>query len=124
MIKSIREIYKNELNNVSTFYREVIELWLKCKQDLHEEAIKNPGQEIIWNNECITYNNDTSYFKDWIQSGIITVSNLYKENGSLMSMSDLQTIIEKPRWYNVGVPCSFIIDAKKVERIKMLRYKK
>ena len=40
MIKSISEIYKNELNNVSTFYREVIELWLKCKQDLHEEAIK------------------------------------------------------------------------------------
>ena len=40
MIKSISEIYKNELNNVSTFYREVIELWLKCKQDLREEAIK------------------------------------------------------------------------------------
>ena len=108
------------------FYREVIELWLKCKQDLHEEAIKNPGQEVIWNNECIKYNNNTLYFKDWIQSGIITVSNLYKENGSLMSMSDLQNIIEKPgaAWCNVGVPCSTIIDAKKVERIKMLRYKK
>ena len=39
MIKSISEIYKNELNNVSTVYCEVIELWLKCKQDLHEEAI-------------------------------------------------------------------------------------
>ena len=96
IIKSISEIYKNELNNVSTFYREVIELWLKCKQDLHEEAIENPGQEVIWNNECIKYNNNTLYFKDWIQSGIITVSNLYKENGSLMSMSDLQNIIEKP----------------------------
>ena len=38
-------------------------------------------------------------------------------------MTDLQTIIEKTRWYNVGVPCSTIIDPKKVERIKMLRYK-
>ena len=96
LIKSVSEIYKNELNNVSTFYPEAIELWLKCKQDLHEEAIKNPGQEVSWKNECIKYNNNTLYFKDWIQSGIITVSNLYKENGSLMSMSDMQTIIEKP----------------------------
>ena len=71
---------------------------MKWKQDLHEEAIKNPGPEVISNNECIKYNNNnnTLYFKDWIQSGIITVSNLYKENGSLMSMSDLLTIIEKP----------------------------
>ena len=37
------------MNNVSPFYREVIELWLKCKQGLDEEAINNPGQEIIWN---------------------------------------------------------------------------
>ena len=73
MIKSISETYKFELNNVSTFYREVIELWLKCKQDLHEKAIKNPGQEVIWNNDCIKYNNNILYFKDWIQSGIITV---------------------------------------------------
>ena len=121
MIKSVSEIYKNELNNVSTFYREVIEVWLKCKQDLHEEVIKNPGQEVIWNNECIKYNNNTLYFKDWIQSGIITVSNLYNENGSLMSISDLQTIIEKPG----GVMLDYLaLLSSMPKRIKMLRYKK
>ena len=96
MFTSISDIYRNELNNVSPFYREIIELWLKCKQGLDEEAINNPGQEIIWNNECIKYYNKTLYFKDWIQNGIITISNLYNKNGSLMSMRELQTTIEKP----------------------------
>ena len=69
---------------------------MKRKQNLHEEAIENPRQEVIWNNECIKYNDNSLYFKGWIQSGIINVSNLYRENGLLMSMRDLQTIIEKP----------------------------
>ena len=54
----------NELNYVSAFC--IIELRLKCKQGLDEEAINNSGQEIIWNNECIKYKYKTLYFNDWI----------------------------------------------------------
>ena len=36
------------------------------------------------------------YFKDWARNGIITISDLYNENGAIMSVNELNDIIKKP----------------------------
>ena len=50
---------------MNTFYRSLIELWLKCKTIRGEDEINHPGSEIIWNNENIKYNGRTLYFNKY-----------------------------------------------------------
>ena len=62
---------------MNTFYRSLIELWLKCKTIRGEDEINHPGSEIIWNNENIKYNARTLYFKHFICNGYTNVSSLH-----------------------------------------------
>ena len=51
MIKSISEIYKTRYSTTvyQLFTVKSIELWLKCKQDLHEEANKKFQDKKLFN---------------------------------------------------------------------------
>jgi len=93
---SLNPICLQQLNHMSPFYCNLVELWFKCKSSLSVDLIKNPSQEVIWNNECIKYCGRTLYFRDWIQNGFITISSLYNDDGSIMSIKDFNTRINKP----------------------------
>jgi hypothetical protein len=81
---------------MSPFYRNVIDIWLKAKKSLEENQIKDPSQEIIWNNECIKRSGKTLYFTDWIKAGFIKMSSLFDNNGYLLPMADINATVQKP----------------------------
>ena len=93
---SLSNEYVHQLNRMSPFYRNIIKLWFKCKKNLDVDQIDNPGQETIWNNTGIKYRCKTLYYKDWIKKGILTISDLYNNEGNIMSISELNDIINKP----------------------------
>ena len=92
---SLNEICKKEMNSMNTFYRSLIEIWLKCKTIRSVDEVNNPGSEIIWNNENIKYNGKTLYFKHWIRNGYTNVSSLQTEDGVLKPMKHFNDKVKK-----------------------------
>ena len=90
---SVNDICKNEMNSMNTFYRSLIELWLKCKIIRSVDEVNNLGSEIIWNNENIKYNGKTLYFKHWIRNGYTNVS-------SPCSLQTVDGVLKPMKYFN------------------------
>jgi hypothetical protein len=93
---SLNPLCKKQINNMSLFYRKLVELWLNCKRLTTFDDINTPAQEIIWNNENIKYNGKTLFFKHWIRNGYIRILSLFNDDETMASMKDFNVKIVKP----------------------------
>ena len=54
------------------FYVDLLATWAEIHY-VNLLQVSDVPNEIIWNNTNIRYMNETLYFKDWIESGILQV---------------------------------------------------
>ncbi len=65
---------------LSKFYQQALFAWKLCYS--HNFS---PHKTIIWNNEDITVRNKSIFKQDWVDKGILFVSDLFDNDGVLLS---------------------------------------
>ena len=73
----------NMLEQIPNFYRLMLEF-------LDELIIKPESNNILWNNKEITINGRTIFLKEWFNNGIITISDMLKENNLFYTIKELE----------------------------------
>lgn len=73
----------------NAFWKNVINVWASVKDDSStapEEILSQP----IWHNGRIRVGGQPVFFSHWAKSGIFFINDLIKEDGSLLSLTDLK----------------------------------
>ena len=73
----------NMLEQIRNFYRLMLEF-------LDELIIKPESNNLLWNNKEKTINCRTIFLKEWFKNGIITISDILKENNSFYTIKELE----------------------------------
>ena len=73
----------NMLEEIPTFYRLMLEF-------LDELIIKPESNNILWNNKEIKINGRTIFLKEWFNNGIMTISDMLKENNLFYTIKELE----------------------------------
>ena len=78
-----------QLHNLPPFYRSVLKYWQDYRSDFTDDntQIKN---EIIWNNSNKLIKNNTIFFKQWYQNGIIRLQDLFDVDCTFLSLQKFQ----------------------------------
>ena len=87
--------------SIPVFYKEVFFAYNKCKFTKSVEKMNNYDflSQIIWCNNMFKFNGKCILFRNWINCGIIFVKDLFKENGQLLSSTDIFGKLEsKHNW--------------------------
>ena len=73
--------------NLPLFYRELLFYFQELKQG---KDLFLYGEYILWNNETITIENNSLFWKTWFDKGIYFVQDLLDPRGNFLSFSDFQ----------------------------------
>ena len=81
---------KDIINQMPPFYKLLIETILDNKK----LKSKLMSKDIIWNNVCIRYSNDTLFFSDWIKQEIMYVEQIInKDTRSIKTLQEFNRIV-------------------------------
>ena len=69
----------------SHFWKEAFKTWIENRSKKNNINIQST---YIWNNDLITYRGNVLFYKNWIQNGIIRISDLL-ENEHILSFEQL-----------------------------------
>ena len=71
------------------FYQQVFAAWIKFLKSPDDDSF-NIRREIIWWNKNIQINKKEILYKEWLDSGIITLHDILQENGEFRSKQSLE----------------------------------
>ena len=78
--------------------------WIRTWTCVHKTSFsevnnfENIRKQIIWGNKYITFDKKSLFFKNWIKSNIIFVSDIIDEHGQINEETLLQKLIDKTNW--------------------------
>ena len=75
-------------NNISRFYSELLDYFSELRDQYRDDRFK--GDLIIWNNQDITIEGKSLYWKKWRECGIYFVQDL-KNTGKYLSYEEIKT---------------------------------
>ncbi|XP_033763758.1 uncharacterized protein LOC117344963 [Pecten maximus] len=84
--------------NISPFYYEILSTWMKLKKSNEPKKYNEILAQIIWGNKYIKLKGKTLLFKNWIDSGIITIKDLLQNNNNLDENNIYRKLIRKCNW--------------------------
>jgi hypothetical protein len=90
--ENINGSVRSMINEMPIFYANLIKVWLSTKFTLNTNQVdlQNWGNQVIWNNVCITDRGKTLYFKEWVKKGFVHISDLYDQNGEFLLLDDIK----------------------------------
>ena len=71
------------IKQIPEFYQQIVCAYNKSKIITPEDFISNIVDQPLWGNRFITFNNQTLFYSNWIESKIISLSNLRIKNGKI-----------------------------------------
>ena len=75
--------------NISRFYSELLHYFSELRDQYRDDCFK--GDLIIWNNQDITIEGKSLYWKKWRECGIYFVQDLLKNTGKYLSYEEFKT---------------------------------
>ena len=90
--------FKGLENIQSSFWKEVVKAWLNHNRQ--KEGSDRAGATLLWNNKDITYQKSVIYFREWIESGIMFVRDMYSPEG-MLSFQDICNVVGR-------APCTIL----------------
>ena len=66
-------------NSLPTFYRELLEYFQEFK-----------GKFLLWDNEAITIDKNTLFWKSWFKKNILSVQDILNADGNFLTFQELQ----------------------------------
>ena len=81
------------MNQLPTFYIEILEAWLKIKINAclkYQPKVHGVQYEILWHNKNVTFHKNTLYYEGWYQTGIVFLKDIFK-NGNFLSTTEIFT---------------------------------
>lgn len=87
------------LKNFPEFYKQVFTCFNLCK-DFNQNNVRSINSESfllqpIWSNTFFTFKGKTLCFGEWIKSRILYVKDIFKENGTLKSTTEILDRLNK-----------------------------
>ena len=83
------------INSFPEFYYKLIKSWFDIKHVSNDDDISSNLDQVIWNNSVINIKNKTLFHKEWIESGIIYIRDLYDDNGVFHPLEHFMSIIKR-----------------------------
>ena len=84
------------INDLPSFYKNLVKTWLSTNRTLTHEQVNNWGDQVIWNNICITSNGKVLHYTEWINKGIVFVSDMYDKDGNFLSLDRINHKFNQP----------------------------
>ena len=75
-------------NSLPIFYRELLQYFKELKS---VTQIFSCGEFILWNNEAITIENHSLYWKSWVERGIYFIQDILNSSGNFLTLDEFQT---------------------------------
>ena len=75
-------------NNISLFYLELLNYFSELRDQYKDEHFK--GDLILWNNQDITIEGKSLYWKTWSERGVYFVQDLLNNTGSYLSYEEFK----------------------------------
>jgi hypothetical protein len=103
------------------FYKQLFVAWNKTKDEPEGDAFKL-RREILWLNKKITLRGKVLCYKDWYKKGIIMVHDLVREDGSMKSITELETEFDiqiKAMDYNSLITVIPVLWKRKLKQMKI-----
>lgn len=74
-------------NSLPTFYRELLEYFQEFKEKTN---IFSYGKFLLWNNEAITIDKNTLFWKSWFKKNILSVQDILNADGNFLTFQEFQ----------------------------------
>ena len=74
-------------NSLPTFYRELLEYFQEFKEKTN---IFSYGNFLLWNNEAITIDKNTLFWKSWFKKNILSVQDILNADGNFLTFQEFQ----------------------------------
>lgn len=74
-------------NSLPTFYRELLEYFQEFKEKTN---IFSYGKFLLWNNEAITIDKNTLFWKFWFKKNILSVQDILNADGNFLTFQEFQ----------------------------------
>lgn len=74
-------------NSLPTFYRELLEYFQEFKEKTN---IFSYGRFLLWNNEEITIDKNTLFWKSWFKKNILSVQDILNADGNFLTFQEFQ----------------------------------
>ena len=89
----------SHLSFLPEFYPDIFMNFSKSKQCTKLHKSSDVLSEIIWGNELFQFKNKCLYFKNWIESGLLYVKDLFSKDGTFIDEKDvLIRLKHKSNW--------------------------
>ena len=95
---------KSILNSITkmlpAFYREMLNNWfeVRTQDEPRKLSPNNIGEQIIWGSKFIKYKNKALFYKEWIESDILFVADVFKDGQFILPTKLLETLKCKKNW--------------------------
>ena len=85
--------------NIPEFYRQILNSWTNLNK-ISSSPKENTGiqKEILWGNDSLLFKGKSLMFKNWIESGIITVNDIINDRGEISEGLILDKLRIKTNW--------------------------
>ena len=74
-------------NSLPTFYRELLEYFQEFKEKTN---IFSYGKFLLWNNEAITIDKNTLFWKSWFKKNILSVQDILNADRNFLTFQEFQ----------------------------------
>lgn len=102
-------------NSLPTFYRQGLEYFQEFKEKIN---IFSYGKFLLWNNEAITIDKNTLFWKSWLKKNILSVQDILNADGNFLTLEEFQDKFNIKRNYlhYFQLTAAFPTDLKKKPR--------
>ena len=99
-------------NSLPIFYRELLQYFKELKS---VTQIFSCGEFILWNNEAITIENHSLYWKSWVKRGIYFIQDILNSSGNFLTLDEFQTKFQiKTNFFRIlSIDSSYTFRVKK-----------
>ena len=91
----INTVCKNVIDTFPVFYNNMFKVWFNTKCTSNKADISDYFNQIIWNNDAVTANKKTLFYRDWIDAGFIFIKDLFADDGSIYSLEYFRHRIQR-----------------------------
>ena len=83
------------ISSLPTFYMEIFCCFNECKRktEISHLSSANFIQQPLWNNEIFGYQEKSISFKNWIDSNILYVKDLFNYDGEFKKLHDFSNVL-------------------------------
>jgi len=89
------DVCKRTIESFPNFYNNLVKTWLDTKQLSKGNEFSEQQYNVIWNNSTINLNGKTLFYRDWIETGILFIRDLFDDNGSFYPLQHWMHVIKR-----------------------------